>query len=159
MIRNPNYHQQPYLDKIVFRFYQNENELLKAARKGTVQGLSVSTTTDLKNFDSHSFSLPRYFAVFFNPDQSEVLTEKKVRQALNYATNRPKLVKEVLNGQGQPAYSPILPSIFNFEDPSKNYSFDLKKAQNLLKEAGFVDSTRTEFVRRRRTRNLSLLKG
>src|SRR6056297_497855 len=109
LIRNQNYHQQPYLDKIVFKFYNSENKLVKAAKEGEVDGFSVSTTTEFKNYKNNDFSLPRYFAVFFNPDQSELLSNKNIRRALNYATDRKQIVKKVLNDKGGPVYSPILP--------------------------------------------------
>lgn len=138
LTRNSNYHQQPYLDRIVFKFYNNEDQLLKEAGQGKVDGFSVSTSTQVSGFNSHQFSLPRYFAVFFNPDQSKLLTNN-IRKALNYATNRKQIVKQVLNGQGHPTYSPILPSIYDFKS-SQKYQYDLKRASQLLKQEGFKDS-------------------
>lgn len=140
LTRNPYYHEQPYLNKINFNFYTNESQLIEAAKKEKVDGLSLTTSTDLDGFKTHQFSLPRYFAVFFNPDQSEILEKKEVRRALNYATDRQSIINQVLDGQGNTCYSPTLPSIFGFEEPDENYSFNLEKARKILKEAGYTDS-------------------
>jgi len=139
LVRNPNYHQQPYLDKINFQFFKDRTQLKEAAQKGNVDGFSVSTTSAVK-FIPHQFSLPRYFAVFFNAEQSEILENKAIRKALNYATDRKTLTKKVLGRNGKPTYSPILPSIFQYKKPEQNYAFNLEEAKKLLEEEGFVDS-------------------
>lgn len=132
LTRNKNYHDQPYLDEIDFEFYKSQEQLLEAADDNEIDGFSASTSTDFKNFEKHTFSLPRYFAIYFNSDKSELLSNQKIRKALNYATNR----KELVN-QGEPVYSPILPSVFGFEEPKAKYKFDLAKAEKLFKEEGF----------------------
>ncbi|MEF8846994.1 MAG: ABC transporter substrate-binding protein [Candidatus Paceibacterota bacterium] len=140
LVRNKNYHDQPYLDKIIFKFYKNKDQLIEAAEKEKVNGVSLSTSTQLESFESHNFSLPRYFAVFFNPENSELLSNKNIRRALNYATDRKELVEKVLDGKGNPVYSPILPSIYGFKQPSQKYAFDLNKAKEILKNEGFEDN-------------------
>lgn len=134
LTRNKNYHDQPYLNKIKFKFYNSQEKLVEAAKNNKIDGFSAGTSTDFKNFEKHTFSLPRYFAVFFNSDRSELLSNRKIRKALNYATNRKGLVD-----QGEPIYSPILPSVFGFEEPENKYEFDLAKAKELLKAEGFTD--------------------
>lgn len=139
LIRNPNYHQQPYLNQIKFRFFKNQKQLVEAAQKESLNGISVSTSTinSLESFNEHQFSLPRYFAVFFNPDQSEILSDKKIRKALNYATNKKQIIKEVTGGQAGVVNSPILPSVYGFEQSTTTYNYNLEKANKILDEQGF----------------------
>jgi peptide/nickel transport system substrate-binding protein len=62
----------------------------------------------------------------------------KVRQALNYATDRVS-INDVLNkGQGEPAWS-LFPSdhVFHADDLDEFYDRDIEKAKRLLAEAGF----------------------
>ena len=67
------------------------------------------------------------------------LSSKRIRQAINYAFDRRKMILYLRNSIGTPAESgfipPGLPS-FN-EDEVKGYHFNLVKAKQLLAEAGF----------------------
>ena len=61
-------------------------------------------------------------------------TDKRVRQAANYALNRSDM-KEMLNGLMLEGYSTVPPSTPYYGKP-KMYNYDLAKAKALLKEAG-----------------------
>ncbi len=127
------YAKKPNISKIEFLFFTNEQELIKAARKRKIKGLSLISSADLgKKWQNYSFLLPRYFAVFFNQEESKVLAEKEVRLALNYGTNKTEISQKIVN-------SPILPEIYGFEQPSEIYEFDIEKAKNILEQAGFKD--------------------
>lgn len=137
LVRDLDYHSQPYLDKIVFKFYRTQQQLIEAAKNGAVDG--IGSPEKIAGFKQHSFSLPRYFSVFFNVD-SEPLTEKSIRRALNYATDKEQIVNEVAEGQATPVNSPILPSIFNYQKPTDVYDFNLEEAKRILEEEGFKDT-------------------
>lgn len=154
--RNPYYfNKTPNLKEISFKFFGNEEDLIKAYRKGEIEGISLTSLNNLPNLSKstnlYSFSLPRYFAVFFNPDKSKTLAETEVRQALNYGTNKEEIIEKVLGGKGKVAQSPILPEVYGFNLPEKNYQFDLEKAKELLDKAGFVENEegiREKFVKK-----------
>jgi oligopeptide transport system substrate-binding protein len=66
---------------------------------------------------------------------------KKVRQAINYAIDKPKLIKYLRNGVGIPATSGFVPDGMPGFDSTKvkGYHYDPDKASRLLAEAGFPD--------------------
>ena len=146
--RNPHYFGQttpthhPYISQISFRFFDEETELISAFKNGEIKGFSLKDPKNLpklSNFTNlYSLSLPRYFAIFFNPRQSKPLAEKEVRQALNYGTNKQDLIDKVLLERGETVDSPILPEIYGFKTPSKIYQFDPVLAEEILEKAGFV---------------------
>jgi len=145
LVKNPKYFgKTPNISQISFYFFDSEEQLIAAANSGKIKGLSISPSKDqpLKNtgFQQYLLSLPRYFAVFFNPGNSKVLSEKKVRQALNYGTDKEEILKEVLGGRGKVVDSPISPEIYGFENPSKVYEFNPEKAKEILENAGFVEA-------------------
>lgn len=146
LVRNPNYFgRMPYLDKIIFLFFSNEEELIKRIEKKEVDGFSISSVKNYllfkkAGFEDYHFSMPRYFAVFFNPEKSEVLSEIAVRKALNYGTNKEEILEKILFGQGKIVNSPILPELYDFEQPSISYQFDPNKAKEILEEAGFIEN-------------------
>ena len=61
--------------------------------------------------------------------------DKRVRQALNYATDKETVIKELLLGNGKVADAPMAPGIFAYA-AQEPYGYDLDKAKSLLNEAG-----------------------
>lgn len=71
--------------------------------------------------------------------QDHPLADVRVRQALNYAIDRKKLVDYLLNGNGYPAHAGISPKgIPGFsQELTPGYSYNPDKAARLLTEAGY----------------------
>jgi peptide/nickel transport system substrate-binding protein len=103
---------QPYLS-LTLRFYQNEDDLVQALKKGDIDaasGLSPEKLAGLKGADIATAPINRVFGVFFNQNQSELLRQKPVREALDAAIDREDLVQKVLGGYGTPLSGPVPPS-------------------------------------------------
>lgn len=64
------------------------------------------------------------------------LDDVRVRQAINYAVDKDKLITLVLDGQGKPAVSPLASAFGAFNPNVTKYTYDPDKAKSLLKEAG-----------------------
>lgn len=64
------------------------------------------------------------------------LQDKRVRQALNYATDKPSMIKTLLRGYALEADSPLPPAAWGHASLGK-YPYDLAKARDLLRQAGF----------------------
>lgn len=71
--------------------------------------------------------------------QAKPLNNVKVRQAIAYAIDREKIIKELLDGRAKIAHS-ILPEKSWAYAAGKKYNFDPDKARQLLNEAGFKDA-------------------
>ncbi len=156
LVRNSKYSGVfPNLSQITFRFYKSVDALIEGYQKGEIQGLSLTSLKNLewqkKDFNLYLISLPRYFAVFFNPNPpaggSKVLSEKEVRQALNYGINKEEILKEILDDRGKVVESPILPEIYGFKTPTKIYEFNPEEAKEILKNAGFVATENGKLVK------------
>lgn len=166
--RNENYHfinkegkKLPYLDKYVIQIVGDlNNELLKfesgeldvisvrgsdAARfkmnerKGgyTLYNLGASTGTMFftLNLNNRKNEKGQYYV---NPVKEKWFRDKNFRQAIDYAIDRESEVANILNGVGQPLFTPeALGSIFLNENVAKGHPRDLKIAEELLKKSGF----------------------
>lgn len=135
---------EPYITKLELRFYQREEDLVSALRSGEIEaasGISPAALPTLKNFNIVTAPLDRVFGVFFNQNQSEVLRDHAVRQALGKAINRKDLVEKVLGGYGAPVSSPIPPNILRGEDAAAGDSLSpddaVALAQSELADAGW----------------------
>ena len=64
----------------------------------------------------------------------------KVRQAINYAIDRQKMMKYLRNSMGTPGYEGFIPEgMPGFSKNVNGYTYDPEKARQLLAEAGFPD--------------------
>ena len=136
----------PFLETLVFRFFETEEELIKEANRGTIQAFSLAQIDNIQRMGNPSFSLypfplPRYFALFFNlepPSDQKELEDKTVREALSLAIDKEKLITKVFNNDARIIHSPFLPNTFAFEQPKSTGSPNQQKALELLELAGYV---------------------
>lgn len=106
----------PYLTQVTVRFYQNENELVSALKRREIDAasdLSPTTLLKLAGFTIKHAPLNRVFGVFFNQNQSSVLRDKDVRQALRESIDKQALITEVLSGYGVALEGPVPPTILH----------------------------------------------
>lgn len=150
--RNPYYFKsRPYLDEISFHFFRDVEELLRAQRRGEIDGFTLPDSLrveidleEIRGFNHHQAILPRYFSVFFNLQGGNGATKvADVRRALNYATDKEELVEKVLNGRGYIVSSPLLPEFYNKEEVKIESIYDLVKAKELLESSGFEDGKKS----------------
>lgn len=145
LIGNPYYHsQKPFISELKFNFFEKEEDLIKAAKKGEVDGFVIANIQYYDDFFKEKFylyklTLPRYFGIFFNPEKSKILSQAEVRKALNFGTDKKEILSEVLSKYGNAVDSPILPEIYGYSLPSSTYEFNPEKANQLLEDAGFKD--------------------
>ncbi len=136
----------PYFSEISFLFFDQEEELLRAFGFGEIDGASLVYPENFSKMmtselNLHSFSLPRYFSVFFNlKENSETLALSTVREALNYGTDKKALIENILDGRAEIVDSPILPDIYGFNPLENPYEFNPEKAKEILEKAGFKEN-------------------
>lgn len=141
---NPHYYVQnrPYLSRINFYFFSNQKELIQAAQLHKIDGLMLSPAVDFsgeKKLKLYKLEIPQYFAVFFNPDQSNLLAQTSIRKALNYGVNREEIINKIFQGKALSVTSPLLPDFYHdISRPSNTYSYDPAQAREILDNLGFV---------------------
>ena len=110
--------EDPYLTNVNLFFFSNEDDLISALGRGTVDQISSITPENAnilkdKSYRIESSVLPRIFGLFFN--QNQIFTDKKVLQAINEAIDKDQIVKEVLSGYGVVINDPIPPNIIAYQ--------------------------------------------
>lgn len=91
------------------------------------------------NFEKMPYLNTEYLGISMAKQPCEALKNKKVRQAINYAIDRKKMIAYLRNGIGASAESGMIPKgvpCFD-ENAVKGYTYDVEKAKKLLIEAGF----------------------
>ncbi len=161
LVKNPNYFRKdsigcvlPYLDTVIVRIMPSIEDGLSSFENGkidlinTLPSLRVKDVVEknIKEFVSHPpksllHREPEMISQFyvFNTKQKP-FDNVAVRQAINYAIDREKLVDNVLQGQAIGAsMHGITPNTFSGYDIKKikGYSLDIEKAKKLLSDAGY----------------------
>lgn len=70
--------------------------------------------------------------------EKKPLDNKLVRQALNLATDRQNILKNVYLGAARQAKNPFPPSLWSYNDKLSDYPYDVNKAKALLEKAGYA---------------------
>ena len=132
-----------YLDNFIFKFYENEKELMKAFNSGSIDGFGGLRAMDLAEIKiSHQLfemRMPRYYAVFFNTSAHPALKEKNVRLALNYATDKSGIIQDVFGGKALSVDGPLIPGMSGYDpDVYPQEGFSTEKANSILDNGGWV---------------------
>ncbi|PJE60034.1 MAG: hypothetical protein COU85_00425 [Candidatus Portnoybacteria bacterium CG10_big_fil_rev_8_21_14_0_10_44_7] len=143
---------RPYLKNLTFNFYRDQETMLNDLNQGVIEGLNyispslLSTIKDRTALVPHILKLPRYFAVFLNQNQSTALANRNVRLALNYATDKQKIVDQALQGYGQVIDGPIIPGILGYQEQPPTFTFDQQKTRDILAQDGWSDQNGDGFL-------------
>lgn len=142
LAKNDSYYaEKPGPNSIVIRSYNDEEKMINDFEDKVIQsmvGLS-SVSDELKDqefVELQESTLTSSVMIFFN-NSNEILSDKKVRQALTHATNS-KVIRESLSYNPVAADSPFLESQFAYNPEIVQLPYDPAKAAALLDEAGWV---------------------
>ena len=133
---------RPKIDNLVYSITRDATARYAKLKTGECQAMAFPKPADLDEMrkDPQLNVLSKqglnvgYIA--FNVEKKP-FDDKRVRQALNYATNKEAILKAVYQGQGQVAKNPIPPILWSYNDAIKDYPYDPAKAKELLAQAGF----------------------
>jgi len=137
LIRNSNYYlKQPYLNTLIFKFFDDDQQTITALRQGDVTGVSF-VPRDLKdkiggrNVEFYQAQLPQYTALFFN-QQNSLMKNDVLRLALAKALDKNIILKESLNQEGDVIESPILKNFPGYDANTAKINLDVDEANALL---------------------------
>ena len=132
---------KPATQNVVIRFLTDDNAAVNALKSGDVDVLSPVNATLAKSLDASTYTVSAAdgsdkFVLAFNCTNAK-LKDKRVRQAIRYAINH----KEIIASRGNVDYAlggPI-PSVDpGYEDLTGLYPYNVDKAKELMKEAGYT---------------------
>lgn len=94
------------ISKLILNFYSNNKDLITAYKKGDVDQISAVSPVfaqDLERSGSIVAQIPltRVFGLYFNPNQSQIFTDKNVIKAFEKAINKKEILEKVLLGYGK----------------------------------------------------------
>ena len=169
--KNPRYWQHdstgkrlPYLDAVQISFFDNKATEFLQFRQGklsfvndidpsfkdevlTKKGLLRSEWHGKLQLQKHSYLNTEYFGILADTQnvllRNSPLRLKLVRQAINYAIDRDKLVMYMRNSIGLPATAGFVPAGLPSQNTAwvRGYTYNPGKARKCLQDAGFSKGT------------------
>lgn len=138
----------PYLKNITFHFYHNQDELLAALQAGRIDMASELSAQAVDELPSQyrlvTTTLPRIFAVFFNPGHNDGLKSKTVRATLRDMIDTDAIVRDILGGHAYTLNTPLLLS--TSDSPTRHKVLSVEEAREALGEAGYDEDTPLTFT-------------
>jgi len=138
------YSGRPHIDTLKFSFYGSEDELIRAFNSGkidsigSISGARARDITYPGRITLEQLKMPRYFALFFNQNQSKPLADKNVRLALNYGTDRVAIINKGMDGNAFLINSPMMGGVLDINSNVRSYDYDLEKAKSVLTAGGWI---------------------
>jgi peptide/nickel transport system substrate-binding protein len=140
------YAGRPFIDQVVFHYYETTEAAYQAFKDGDVLGISnvdanlLASVLSDPTLNLYSSRLPSLSIVLMNLDNAEKIffQEAQVRQALMYGINRQWIADQLLGGQAMVADGPILPGSWAYNESLPHLAYDSDMAISLLKQAGYT---------------------
>ncbi len=158
----------PFIKRVIWEIVQSTDTFLIQFRSGSLDSVSVKPeyfSLLKKEEKKGNFTVydggPDYGTnyITFNlntgkrngkplvdPIKSRWFNNVKFRQAVAYAINRPRIVKNIYRGLGQPQHSFISVQSPFADENLKAYDYDVEKAKQLLKEGGFKYNNKNQLL-------------
>ncbi|MGO0060435.1 ABC transporter substrate-binding protein [Brevibacillus fluminis] len=150
--KNTNYWDKtggPYLDKVVYKVIPEGTTRVTGLKTGQINMLIglpldlVEVVEGMDNVNIQKVDGLRNDVIAFNT-QRKPFTDVKVRQAMNYALDKQKIMDQIVRGMGMPARAvPVSPTLWTFAKDKweaaykelPDYAYNLDKAKQLLAES------------------------
>ncbi len=165
--RNPSYWgMQPKLNAVQWQVIPDRQTMLLALQKGDIQLIfgADGDMLDMESFQTlassqdftHLLSDPIASRTLVLNSSRAITKDVRVRQALSYAVDKTAIAEGIFNGSEVVADTLMARDVPYSNVDVKIYPYNLQKAQQLLDEAGWIQST-SGSIRTKEGQSLSLL--
>lgn len=132
---------KPFIEQLDIKFFPNMAELIKAFNGKKIDGfgdLSPKNIGDLKlSHQIKEITIPQYYVIFFNASSHEALKDKNVKLALELATDKEKIIREIFNNKAIILNQPLLPVLAGYNPEIETPQFSIEKSQEILENNGW----------------------
>ena len=133
----------PIIPRIVFKPVPEPFTRAAALRNGEVDLITTVPPSLAKSWSGAGATVhrvPSTWQIYLGLNAfRKPLSDVRVRQALNYASDVDTIVRTVLEGNGRRQDGPFTSSMLGYDASVKGYRHDPQKARQLLSEAGYPD--------------------
>lgn len=159
---NKDHPQAPKIDEVIFQTFESNDALVQAIRTGQVDVItefpatSIDSLREAENVEVVTGApfAPTVTDIIFNQCAAEncpegdgicsghpSLQDRNVRLALSHATNKQQIIDVIYLGLASPGTT-LIPDGLGvwYNESLKDYEFDVAKANQILDDAGYLDT-------------------
>jgi len=137
--------KKPELQKVTFKFFNEYEDQLNNFLEGNVDIIDSIDPNDYDNLSKipgvkilpFTFNTVTYLC--FNFVENNPFLDLRVRKAIYYAINIDEIIENALDGYGEPASQFVSEYIFGYNPEIERLSYDLNKARQYMKDAGYEE--------------------
>ncbi|MDD5005684.1 MAG: peptide-binding protein [Candidatus Omnitrophica bacterium] len=139
---------RPYISRYINRVIPDEASIFlelqtKAIDYAGLSPIAYKFKTQTKFFQDNfnKFKLPGFGYTYLGYNlKNPLFKDRNVRTALDYAIDKEEIIKMIFFGLAKPITGPFIIDSWAYDNQIKPREFNLEKAKQLLKEAGWQDS-------------------
>ncbi|MBA2451733.1 MAG: hypothetical protein H0V47_01075 [Chloroflexia bacterium] len=156
MVKNPNYWEEglPLLDEIIWSVVPDGNSQILQVQGGEIDGIIGQGDVPLNRVpdlgQDENLQVLTWTSTYNNfiplNTRNAPLNDVKVRQALNYATDKEALIETILFGNAEVSNSFMPNGALYWNPDQEGYPFDLERAQELMAESEHPDGFTLGFL-------------
>lgn len=143
LVRNEDYFKgEPKINNIVFKIVEDSKARVMQLESGELD-LTQVTPKDISKFDKNDkfnvdvMNTSDYRGIMYNFNVPLFKNNRELPNALSYAIDRKAIVKNILLGYGQVAYSPLQKGKYNDENMEK-FEYSPEMTRKILEDNGWV---------------------
>lgn len=144
--------RRPYIRALNIRFYDTSAKMLDDYTTGNLDSIVIAASnapTEIPaTTNAIELYIPKLFFVFYNQSKSPVLADAAVRNAIEAATDREAMVRDVVHGYGSAERDPIL--------LDRAVPTPTKSPEDILTAGGWVKSADGVWQKKTKTATLDL---
>jgi peptide/nickel transport system substrate-binding protein len=141
LVRNESYWKpgKPYVDEVRIPYVTDDNTRILKLQAGEVDAavnipyVQIGQLGKRNDVDVKIEELYRFDGIWLN-NAKKPLDDVRIRQALNYATDKESIIKSVLFGHAEVA-NHMMPKMKYWREDVKAYEYDIAKAKQLMKQS------------------------
>lgn len=150
---NHNYYKEglPAFERIIFKVIPESSSRVAMIRDGTIDVArdltprEIDSLKDAPGVNCVVLQGQLMAHLIMNQNMVEPFTNKLVRQAVNYAIDRERIIDMAYFGMGWPMKTILAPECLGVLDPEEfPYDYNIEKAKELMEEAGYADGFAVE---------------
>ncbi|MCQ4636745.1 ABC transporter substrate-binding protein [Anaerovorax odorimutans] len=131
----------PKIDKVIFKIVEDSDAKALQLQSGELDFAQITPKAmeefeGKEDFKVYSMKTADYRGIMYNFNNPLFKNNRELPTALSYAIDRDAIIKSVLLGHGQTAYSPLQMGLYNNENVEK-YAYNPAKTKKLLEKAGW----------------------
>ena len=138
---------KPSIKNVTFKITPDANTQVIALEKGELNisrdfpASSIASIKENENLDLYSHACGMSYYVMFNLGENgqEEFKNELVRKAVNYAIDAESILTVADEGIGELANSAANKNMDGWSEDIPSYEYDVEKAKDLMKEAGYED--------------------